>query len=113
MIRNPILPIDRSASESRPGLGLGIVALFLALALLLAATPIGLQLGALAEGRSGLRLSAGLLGFIAAAVLSAPRLGPVFSFRPWASHLAGCAILSAAATLMLAGFLDGLLGAAR
>ena len=84
-----------------------------ALSLLLAATPIGLELSTLAEARSGLRLSAALLGFIAAAVLFAPRLGPVAGLRSWASHLGGCAILSAAATLILAGFVDGLLGVAR
>lgn len=89
------------------------MSLALASTLLVAASPIGLSFGIPAEARSGLRLSAGLLGFVAAAVLFAPRLGPVASLRPWASHLGGCAILSAAATLFLAGVLDGLLGAAR
>lgn len=112
MIRNPFLRTSPLVAGRR-GLGLGLLSLALASAALVAGSPVGLALGIPAEACSSLRLSAGLLGFVAAAVLFAPRLGPVASLRSWASHLAGCAILSAAATLLLAGFLDGLLGAAR
>lgn len=112
MIRNPFFETKHSVAGRR-GLGLGLLSLVLASAALVAGSPVGLALGVPVEACSSLRLSAGLLGFVAAAILFAPRLGPVANLRPWTSHLVGCAILSAVATLFLAGLLDGLLGGAR
>lgn len=112
MIRNPFLQTRHSETGGR-GLVLGLVALVFGLALLIASSPIGSSLGVPVEARSGLRLSAGLLGFVAAAYLFGRGFGRTNSARERVKHLVGSAILSAAATLFLAGFLDGLLGAAR
>jgi uncharacterized membrane protein YfcA len=85
----------------------------IAAGLLLAASPLGAELGVHADARSGLRTTAAILAAIALPFLFGRPLAPGLRLGSRLSQFAGGAILGTVLTLVLAGFLDGLLGGAR